>query len=404
MTSAEARKCPMYPMERPDPLAPPPEFKRLRDEEPVSKVQLWDGSTAWLVTSYDLAREVYKDTRFSSSPEMPGFPLFSPGSAVVKKQDRSLLRMDPPEHRVHRKMLVPEFSPRRSETYLPDIRAEVESCVKSMLAKEPPVDFVKEFALPVPSLVICKLLGVPYEEHEAFHRHSRIRVSQASTPDDVAEANKALMDLLDKLVTRKESEPEDDLISRLVIAAQDGEKRLSHDELVMMAVLMLFAGHETTANMLSLSVLTLLRHPEQLDELRADPSLMPAAVEELMRFLSIAHVSPARAATEDIEVGGKLIRAGEGVIIPLIAANWDEQAFPEPERFDIHRSGVRNQIGFGYGVHQCIGQTLARLELQVGLRGVIEGIPTLRLAADIDDLPFKHEALFYGLDELPVAW
>jgi cytochrome P450 len=123
-----------------------------------------------------------------------------------------------------------------------------------------------------------------------------------------------------------------------------------------------------------------------------------------MRYLSIAHVSPARAATVDIELGGQLIREGEGVIIPLMAANWDDAAFPDPERFNIHRKDVRNQIGFGYGVHQCVGQTLARLELQVALQGVIDGIPTLRLAAPVEDLPFKHEALFYGLYELPVAW
>jgi pentalenic acid synthase len=404
MTSESAEQLRSYPMRRPDPLAPPPEYGRLRAEQPVSKVRLWDGSTAWLVTSYELAREVYKDTRFSSDPEKPGFPLFSSGSAVVKKQDRSLLRMDPPEHRKHRKLLAPEFSPRRSETYLPDVRAAVEQSIQHMLADEPPVDFVKDFALPVPSLVICKLLGVPYEDHEEFHLHSKVRVSQASTPEQVSAANKALMDMLDRLVTRKETEPEDDLISRLILGGRDDARRLSHNELVMMAVLMLFAGHETTANMLSLSVLTLLQHPDQLAELRADPSLMLDAVEELMRYLSITHVSPARAAVADIEIGGQLIRAGEGVIIPLMAANWDPEVFGKPERFNIHRANARNQIGFGYGVHQCVGQTLARLELQVGLQGVIDAIPTLRLAAPVEDLPFKHEALFYGLYELPVTW
>lgn len=396
------QELPTYPMRRPDPLAPPPDFKRLREEQPVAKVQLWDGSTAWLVTSYELARQVYKDTRFSSDPEKPGFPLFSPGSAVVKKQDRSLLRMDPPEHRVHRRMLVPEFSPRRSETYLPAIRAAVDEAIADMLREQGSADLVKAFALTVPSVVICKLLGVPYSDHEEFHLHSKVRVSQASTPEEVGAANQALMNMIDRLVTLKESDPGDDLISRLM--AGDNAGKLSHDELVMMAVLMLFAGHETTANMLSLSVLTLLQHPEQLDELRRDPSLWPAAVEELMRYLSIAHVSPARAATEDIELGGQLIAAGDGVIIPLMAANWDDATFPDAERFDIHRAGARNQIGFGYGVHQCVGQTLARLELQTALQHLVEQVPSLRLDAAVEDLPFKHEALFYGLYELPVAW
>jgi cytochrome P450 len=391
-------------MSRPDPMAPPPEYQRLRTEQPVSKVRLWDGSSAWLVTSYELAREVYKDTRFSSSPETSGFPLFSPGSAVVKKQDRSILRMDPPEHRVHRRLLAAEFSPRRSESYLPEIRAIVEQSISAMLAQQPPVDFVKELALPVPSLVICKLLGVPYEDHEEFHLHNKIRVSPTSSAERVSAAYKAVTDMLDMLVTHKEVWPEDDLISRLILGGRDGATRLSHDELVTMAVLMLIAGYETTANMLSLSMLTLLRHPNQLDELRTDPSLMPAAVEELMRYLSIAQASPARAATADVTVGDQLIRAGEGVIIPPLAANWDPEAFPEPERFNIHRANVKNHIGFGYGIHQCVGQTLARLELQVALQSVIEAIPTMRLATRVEDLPFKYEALFYGLYELPVTW
>jgi cytochrome P450 len=393
---------PAYPMRRPDPLAPPPDFKRLRAEQPVTKVELFDGSTAWLVTSYELARQVYRDTQFSSNPRKPGFPLFSPGSAVVKTQDHSLLRMDPPEHRVHRKMLVPEFSPRRSETYLPDIQAAVDEAIDSLLREAQPADLVKSFSLPIPSVVICKLLGVPYADHEAFHLHSKIRVSQASTPEQVSAANEALTKMLDRLVTDKQADPGDDLISRLMTGENAG--KLSHDELVTMAVLMLFAGHETTANMLSLSVLTLLQHPQQHAELRRDPSLWPAAVEELMRYLSIAHVSPARTATVDIELGGQQIRAGDGVIIPLMAANWDDAVFSEPERFDIHRADARSHIGFGYGVHQCVGQTLARLELQTALRRLTERVPTLRLAAPTEELPFKEEALFYGLYELPVAW
>jgi pentalenic acid synthase len=184
----------------------------------------------------------------------------------------------------------------------------------------------------------------------------------------------------------------------------DNTGRLTHDELVMMAVLMLFAGHETTANMISLSVLTLLSHPEQHAQLRADPTLWPAAVEELMRYLSITHVSPARAATADVELAGRQIHPGDGMIVPLMAANWDQTAFPDPARFDIHRRNEHTHIGFGYGIHQCIGQTLARLELQTALRLITERIPTLRLATSVENLPFKSDALFYGLYELPVTW
>lgn len=395
-------QLPAYPMSRPDPLAPPPEFAVLREREPVSEVALFDGSTAWLVTSYNLARQVFRDPRFSSNPRKPGFPLFSPGSAVVKQQDYSLLRMDLPEHRAHRVMLVPEFSPKRSETYLPIIEATADAAIDAMLAGPRPADLVKDFALTVPSVVICALLGVPYSDHEEFHLHSKVRISQTSTPAQVGEANKALMAMLDRLVTAKETDPGDDLISRLMTG--DNAGKLSHDELVMMAVLMLFAGHETTANMMSLSVLALLNHPEQHSELRENPALWPAAVEELMRWLSITHVSPGRAATEDVELGGKQIRAGDGMIVPLMAANWDDSAFPDPARFDIHRTGERTQIGFGYGIHQCVGQTLARLELQTALRRLTERIPTLRPAAPVEELPFKFDALFYGLYELPVTW
>lgn len=393
---------PPYPMPRPDPLAPPPAYTRLRAEQPVSRVTLFDGSIAWLVTSYELARQVYKDPRFSSDPRRPGFPLFSPGSAVVKQQDRSLLRMDPPEHRTHRKMLVPELSPRRSEAYLPDVHAAVDEAIDELLKQPTPVDLVTHFALPIPSVVICKLLGVPYSDHEEFHLHSKVRVSQASSPDQVAEADAGLRAMLDRLVTEKAAHPQDDLISRLHSGPNAGE--LSHDEVVTMALLMLFAGHETTANMLSLGVLTLLHHPRQHSDLRADPSLWPAAVEELMRYLSIAHVSPARVAISDVELGGHRINAGDGLVVPLMAANWDDEVFADADRFDIHRTDSRNQIGFGYGVHQCVGQTLARLELHVALRRLTERVPTLRVAAPLDELPFKHEALFYGLHELPVRW
>jgi cytochrome P450 len=213
-----------------------------------------------------------------------------------------------------------------------------------------------------------------------------------------------LRDYLRTLVERKNGDPSDDLLSRLIVE-QLRTGQMDIEDIVSMGLLLLIAGHETTANMIALGTVALLENPDQLAELRDtdDPKLVANAVEELLRYLTIVHNGRRRVALEDIEIGGEVIRAGEGVVIATEVANRDEAAFPDPDTLDIHRA-ARHHVAFGYGVHQCLGQPLARVELQVVYSTLYRRIPSLALAVPVDELPFKHDMAIYGVHALPVTW
>jgi cytochrome P450 len=391
-----------FPVQRQCPFAPPREYDRLRVEEPVSKVRLPTGGTAWLVTRYEDVRIVLSSPVFSADGTRPGFPALIPGAAQALHRP-PFIRMDPPQHSFYRRMLIQEFTVKRIKTMRPGIQVTVDRLLDDLLARTPPVDLVEAFALPVPSLVICQLLGVPYDDHEFFQSRSKVAVSGASTAEQSAAALGGLHAYMDGLITRKQQEPGDDLLSKLVTEQLEPAGELRRDELLKMCVLLLHAGHETTANMISLGAVALLEHPDQLAALRSDPELLPDTVEELLRYLSIADLVTTRIAAEDTELSGTAIREGEGVIALLAAANWDPGAFPEPERLDVRR-GNRHHVAFGYGVHQCLGQNLARLELEIVFSTLFARIPTLRVAVPVDELPYKHGNILYGIHELPVTW
>ncbi len=391
-----------FPLRRQCPFAPPPEYDRLRADEPVAQVRLPAGGTAWLVTRYEDVRTVLTSPAFSADGTRPGFPTFLPGQAQLMQRP-PFIRMDPPQHTFFRRMLTSEFTLRRIKTMRPGIQATVDRLLDELLTRTRPVDLVEAFALPVPSLVICQLLGVPYEDHEFFQSRSRIGVSAGSTAEQFAAAVGELRGYMDQLITRKQRQPGDDLISRLVTEQLAPAGELGRDDLLMMCLMLLNAGHETTANMIALGTEALLEHPDQLAALRSDPELLPDAVEELLRHLSIADLVTARIAVEDTELSGTTIRAGEGVFALLAAANWDPEIFPEPERLDLHR-GDRHHVGFGYGVHQCLGQNLARLELEIVFGTLFTRLPGLRLARPADELPYKHGGMLFGVHELPVTW
>ncbi|MFI7612740.1 cytochrome P450 [Nonomuraea terrae] len=391
-----------FPAQRQCPFAPPPRYDTLRAEEPVSKVRLPTGATAWLVTRYDDVRTVLSSPVFSADGTRPGFPTLLPGQAQILRRP-PFIRMDPPQHTFYRRMLIQEFTLKRIRTMRPGIQATVDRLLDDLLAQTPPVDLVEAFALPVPSLVICHLLGVPYDDHAFFQSRSKVAVSRATTAEQFATALGELRAYMDGLITRKQREPGDDLLSKLVTEHLEPAGELCREDLLMMCLMLLNAGHETTANMISLGVVALLEHPDQLAALRSDPELLPDTIEELLRYLSIADLVTARIAAEDTELRGTAIRAGEGVIALLAAANWDPGVFPEPGRLDVHR-GDRHHVGFGYGVHQCLGQNLARLELEIVFSTLFARIPTLRVAVPVDELPYKDEGLLFGLHELPVTW
>lgn len=389
-----------FPQDRTCPYHPPAGYQPLREERPLSRISLFDGRAVWVVTGHAAARELLADQRLSSDRTLPAFPATTERLAGSRDRRVALLGVDDPEHHVQRRMLVPSFTLRRIAALRPRIRETVDRLLDRMAEQGPPAELVNDFALPVPSTVICALLGVPYADHDFFEAQSR-RLLRGPGGADVDAARSQLDDYFGSLIDRKQADPGDGLLDEL-IHDQLREGKVDRQELIRLATILLVAGHETTANMISLGTFTLLRHPEQLDELRADPGLMPAAVEELLRFLSIAD-GLLRVATEDIQVGDRTIRADDGVVFSTSVINRDAQTFPDPDDLDWHRP-ARHHVAFGFGIHQCLGQNLARAEMEIALVSLFDRFPGLRLATPADAVPFKPGDTIQGMLELPVTW
>ena len=403
---ATASGFPDYPMPRAArcPLDPAPGLRELQVEAPITKVRWWDGSTPWLITGYADHRALLADPRISADSTHPSHPPRAAGMREGhQKHGRPFIRMDDPEHARLRRMVSAPFSVKRAEALRPFIQQIVDGLIDDLLAGPKPADLVEAFALVLPSLVICKLLGVPYEDHAFFQENSKVFVQRDVTPRQAAEADKQVLAYLDRLIGDKLTSPGDDLMSEL--AERVAADALSSGEAARVAQLLLLAGHDTTANMIALGTLALLQHPGQLAILREtdDAAVVAGAVEELLRYLSIVHIGHPRAALADIEIGGQVIRAGDGLLLPAEMANRDPAAFPDPDRLDITRD-ARGHVAFAFGPHQCLGQNLARVELQVVYSTLYRRIPTLRLATSLDKVPFKEDSLNYGVHELPVTW
>jgi cytochrome P450 len=303
-----------------------------------------------------------------------------------------------------RRTVIAQFTVKRVAAMRPRVQQIVDDLLDRLLAGPKPADLVAALALPVPSLVICELLGVPYADHDFFQEISKAILLQEITPEQRLAAAAALFDYLDTLIEARLVNPADDMLSGLAGRIRSGE--LTRPEATEIGVVMLLAGHETTANMIAVGILALLEHPDQLALLREnldDPKLLASAVEELLRYLSIVHGGRRRAALEDITIAGETIRAGEGMILANETGNRDPAVFPDPDRIDIQRD-ARSHLAFGFGVHQCLGQPLARLELQIVYRTLLRRAPNLALAVEPDRVPFKHGGFIYGLHELPVTW
>ncbi|MFK0111916.1 cytochrome P450 [Streptomyces sp. NPDC091217] len=390
---------PALPTSRPL-LDPAPEYAKWRSEEPIRRVAIWGGHTPWLITRYEDARTVLADPRFSADANHPDFPHTRPGAPP---QAPGLFhQMDPPDHTRLRRMLIPDFTFRRIEQLEGAIQRICDDLLDAMTADDATeADLVASYALPLPTLVICELLGVPYEDRGFFREKSDALTSVAGDPAEAMAARMALYGYLRALVERRVGDPADDLISRLATErVATGEATL--DEATGMVALLLLAGHETTANMFPLAAVTLLENRAQLDALRADDSLWPSAVEELLRHLTVIHAGIRRIATEDVEISGVRIGAGEGVIVALQAANRDPSAYSDPDALDIRRE-ASGHVAFGHGLHQCVGQSLARAELRLGLSTLFRRLPTLRLTARPDSLVLSTSTV-HGVRTLPVAW
>ncbi|WP_326766961.1 cytochrome P450 [Streptomyces sp. NBC_01591] len=396
MTTADVAPL-AYPFNTPDGLQLAEAYERVRDRPGLLRVQMPYGEPAWLVTRYTDARLVLGDQRFSRAMAAShDEPRQSEG-----QRDGGILGMDPPDHTRLRSLVAKAFTVRQVEKLRPQVRELTAGLLDELETAGPPADLVDLFALPLPVAVICRMLGVPTEDRPRFRVWSDDALSTSSlTAEEFDASREELRAYMAGLIDQHRRSPQNDLMTAL-IEARDGGDRLSELELIDLCVGILVAGHETTASQIPNFVLTLLDHPDQLARLRAEPELVPNAVEELLRFVPLGSgAGQPRYATEDIEVGGTLVRVGSPVLVAVGAANRDALRFAAPGVLDIARESNQH-LGFGHGVHHCLGAPLARLELQEALAALITRLPGLRLAGDVT---WKSEMLVRGPRVMPVEW
>ncbi|GII95265.1 cytochrome P450 [Sinosporangium siamense] len=387
------------PTERSCPFSPPSLLSVYREQEPIRRLRYPDGHLGWLVTGYGQARRILADNRFSARSELKRVPVARPGADPFIGQPALpgwFVDMDPPEHTRFRRLLAGQFTVRRTQELRPRVELLVAGHLDTMAEAGPPTDLVTDFALPIPSLVICELLGVPYSDRADFQHNSTVLFSLDSTAEEGVEAMDALTGFLRGLIRRRRTRPESDLLSRL---AHDSD--LDDEELAGVGVLLLTAGHETVASMLGLGSYLLMSHPQWAAQITA-PETADGAVEELLRYLTIFHFGVPRSPLIDVDFDGLLLRAGESITISLPAANRDPDRFTAPDRLDLTRA-AGGHLAFGYGVHQCIGQNLARMELRAGYPALFGRFPRLRLAVPAEEVRLGG-AGFYGVHRLPVTW
>jgi len=378
-----------------NPINPAPELARIRSEQPVFGVRRplpTGGSlTMWLITKYADARELLssRDTsnslgRSESAAAQPGF----------------LVSLDPPDHTRIRRMLTGQFSMRRLTAMRPYIEQITTKLLDQMEAGGPPVDLMQAFALPLPSLVICELLGVPFEDQADFQRRSDTMLDVSVTSKQQAQNTLEMNAYMQSLVNRHRQNPGDDILGMLI---RDHADELTDEELVGIGNILLVAGHETTANTIGLGTLLLLQHPDQFALIRDDPEMITSAVEEILRYLTIVDTGTPRIILKDMIIGDQLIQAGDVAMVSLPSANRDVDFMADPDLFDVTRQ-PQAHLTFGHGIHQCLGQQLARLEMSVALPALLQRFPTLSLAASVTELTFRGDGPVNGVRELPVTW
>jgi cytochrome P450 len=394
--------CPHFPTVTAQGLDPDPLLAELRTSEPVVRVQLPFGEPLWMLTRYEDVRSMLADTRFSRTATI--------GTDVGRMSEYfpiedSILGMDPPGHTRIRRLVSTTFTARRMQALRGRAQEIVDGLLDAMQEAEQPVDFVQAVALPLPITMICELLGVPFEDREQFNGWADIfMTSSGHTVEELLDAHGQLTAYLADLIAKRRVEPTDDILGALVSARDADESVMTEGQLQSLLMAILVAGYETTANQLGKFVLCLLERPDQLQIVREHPELMANAVEELMRFVPLSAGSQlAYLATEDVEIGGALIRAGEGVMPATASANRDESVFAHADQVDVERPDIF-QLGFGHGSHYCLGAHLARVELQVALTSLFARFPDLRLAVPAGEVPWKDGSAVWGLEALPLLF
>ncbi|WP_405666311.1 cytochrome P450 [Streptomyces sp. NBC_01166] len=379
---------------------PYPVYARLRALGPVHRVRIPEGAEAWLVVGYDAGRALLADQRLSKD-----WRAASPSLGVGKVSvGTSMLGSDAPVHTRLRRLVAREFTPRRMERLAPRVQEMTDGFLDSMTAGPGrSADLVKSLSVPLPMAVICELLGVPSLDRQAFREWSDTAVSSLDA-EARGRAKAAMTAYLDGLVEEKRAAPGDDLMSALVHTSDDDGDQLSADELMGMAWLLLVAGHETTVNLISNGVLSLLTHPGQLDALRADFGLIDNAVEETLRYEGPVETPTYRFTTDPLDISGTVIPGGgELVLVAMADCGRDPARYPDADRFDITRD-ARGHVAFGHGIHYCLGAPLARIEARIAIRSLLERCPELRLDADPAGLPWRTGMLIRGPLSLPVTW
>jgi pentalenolactone synthase len=388
---------PQLPFDRPGPLAPPPLLRRLGEQGPIHRVRTATGDPAWLVTGYEQVRALLADERLGRSHPDPASAART-GESALFGGPQGDFATEKADHARMRALLRPHFTPARVRALAPRVDELTATLLDALEQGPRPADLVQALAVPLPVLVICELLGVPYSDRDRFRAWTR----DAADTADRTRSERGLAELFGyglDLVARKRRDPGDDVVSRL---AQDPD--VADEEAARLAMALLFAGHETTVTQIGLGVLFLLTHPDQYRALAANPGLVDGAVEEILRAPSRGGGGGIpRYARTDLRVEGTDVRAGELVLCDTGAADHDPGAFPDPDRFDVTRSGTPH-LAFGHGARYCVGAPLARLELRAVLAGLTTRLPTLRLAADVTELRTRRDVLTGGLDRLPVRW
>ncbi|MEV0212865.1 cytochrome P450 [Micromonospora sp. NPDC050695] len=401
-------ELPSYPIPRECPYRPSPETARLREPGPISKVRLYDGKVAWFITGPTEARALLADRRVSNRSDFPNYPVMDErhtrmrATREMAKEEEggfagALFGVDPPEHTRQRQMLVPRFTVRRVAVLRPEIERIVEECLDALIDEGSPGDLVSTFSTPVPTRVVCAYLGVPYADRAIFEPLTR----DLFEPERADEAMEWLTAYLTGLVEARQAQPATGLIDDL-IAGQVSQGTLTPKELVSFAMAILVAGTITTSSIIGLGTLALLENPDQYQRLVADPDLVPGAVEEMLRHISLVE-QLARVAVEDIEIGGHVIRAGDGILVSFAGANLDPTVTSHPDTLDVTRP-PSNHLAFSYGIHHCLGHNLARLELDIAFRALVRRLPDLRLAVPAAQIPTFQSGDVQRLACLPIVW
>lgn len=402
-TDDEGRAVHTYPFGEARALEFDPAYAALRAEEPLARIRMTHGEDGWLATRHDDVKTVLSDPRFSRRAVV-GADVPRSVPERVERPD-TIVNIDPPEHGRVRRLVAGAFTARRAEALRPRVREVAEELVDAMLADGAPADLVEAVSMPLPVIVICELLGVPLEGRPIFRAGADAALSNASVPSEERQAAFAtLAQYIGGLVAERRARPEgpgDDVLGALIAAREDDGDRLSESELVELGVAILVAGHETTMNMTSNMVVTLQADRSRWEHLAADPDRVPAAVEEMLRITPLGQQGGLpRVATEDVELAGGTVRAGEAVLVSTVAANRDPEVFADPESLDLGRD-TSGHVAFGFGPHHCLGASLARMELQTVLETLVRRVPTLRID---DEVPWRTTALVRGPQRLPVTW